>query len=110
MSQLDLLSGANLRDEGTARVSANEDAEWKAAVDVAIERLVHECRAGTRETFTCEDIRQIAGDPPHHANSMGARILRAQRRKLIRNVGWTRSTRPEAHACRLAEYAPGEGA
>lgn len=109
VDQLDLLSGEHLRDEGTARVDANEDDAWKAAVDVAIERLAHECRAGTRETFTAEDVRDLAGDPPNHANAMGARFLRAVKAGTIVGVGWTRSSRPAAHACRLQLYKAGEG-
>jgi hypothetical protein len=75
-----------------------------------VEALARLCAAGARESFTAEDVRAVVGDPPNHANSMGGVFLRAARRGVIVGVGWTRSTRREAHACRLQVYGPGPNA
>jgi hypothetical protein len=110
VSQLDLLSGPHLRDEGTNRVLAHEATLWRTQAFAAVEVLARLCAAGERETFTAEDVRAVVGDPPHHANSFGAVFLKAARRGDIVGVGWTRSTRREAHACRLQVYTAGEKA
>lgn len=101
-TQLDLLSGAELRDAGTEQVRSHNE-EWAERADVAVGRLAFETKLGEREHFCAEDVRLIVGDPPH-PNVMGSVFLRAVRRGVIRGVGWKRATRREGHACRMQMY------
>lgn len=101
-TQLDLLSGPELRDAGIAKVDEHAG-EWRHWADAAIANLAHLTRTGVLPYFTAENVRDLAGDPPH-PNQQGGRFLAAIRAGKIRRVGWMNSTRPEAHACRLAQY------
>lgn len=91
--------GRRRRDAGTAQVDANTAQAWRDAADRAITRL-----AATGRPFTADDVRAQAGDPPGHPNALGARFLAARRSGLLEEVGYVRSTRPDAHARRLVTY------
>lgn len=92
-------SGEERKAAGAAAVNANARQEWKARVDLAIDSLCI-----MRPTFTVDDIRAIAGDPPAHPNAFGARIIAAMRGGKIANAGYQKSTRPEAHARVIPVY------
>jgi hypothetical protein len=85
------------RDVGAALADEAETTAWRVAVDAAIAQLAE--RAGT---FTAEDVRQIAGDPPSHPNAMGARFMAASRRGLIRRVGFREAQRVTLHGHPIA--------
>lgn len=84
--------GDHLRDAGVARVLYNTPDKWKAAVLQAVRRL------SVAGSFTSEDVREIAGDPPHHANALPAMMNALSRKKMIKQVGWTKAKRPNQHS------------
>lgn len=96
---MDLMEGRRLRDEGMASVDAHESEEWRAYVDSIVEVF-----AASGEPFTAEEVRLIAGDPPHHPNAMGARFAYHIKRKTIERVGVRNATRGSAHARALMVY------
>lgn len=99
MSIQPTLTGDDLRDAGTSQVSANTPSDWKAECDRAIQFL-----ASSARTFTAEDVRAIAGDPPNHPNAMGARFLAAAKANLIERVGYQKPVRATRHANPLAVW------
>jgi hypothetical protein len=100
-------SGADLRDEGIARVSEH-NLNWLDACvsEVRLFRFMH-------VTFTGEDIRfhctQRVGHPAHH-NAWGALTNVCIRRDIIRPTGEHRPMRdPISHARQTPVYTRGEG-
>lgn len=89
--------GEALRDEGIGRVWSNAG-EWRTVAVAAVEQL-----ASAGGTFTAEDVRAIAGDPPH-PNAFGALLATCARRGLITKVGFTKAKRPSLHASDLAVW------
>lgn len=100
--QLDLLSGAYLRDQGAEQVRSHNE-EWAERADIAVGRLAFETILGIRDRFSAEDVRQVVGDPPHF-NCMGAVFLRARKRGLIQPCGEGKASRAVGHATRLRYY------
>lgn len=92
-------SGEELRDAGVSSVNKNTPEEWKAACRLAIARL-----ASTGETFTAEDVRKQIGDPPNHANAMGAQFIGAAKEGIIQKVGYAQPMRPSSHARCIASW------
>ena len=94
--QLEL--GEVLRDEGIARVEANHGNDWAQRADDAIAALV-----SRRLPFTADDVREMAGDPPH-PNLLGARLRAWSQSGRIVHWGWQRATRAERHASVLGVW------
>lgn len=91
--------GQRLRDRGEAQLSmASLWDDWPSRADRAIEYL-----ATTGRDFDAESIRDLCGDPGR-PNLLGARILAAARKGIIRRVGFRPATRPEAHARHVAVW------
>jgi hypothetical protein len=65
--------------------------EWATAGRSAVEVLV---RFGY--TFTAEDVRTIAGDPPAHGDAMGALLRSLSGEGLIEACGYDKAKRPDA--------------
>lgn len=91
------LTGEQLRDDGAERVTDNTREDWIAAADAAIVRLA---RSG--QPFSAEDVRAAVGDPPGHANAMGARMLAAAKHGLLEKIGYGKPTRASSHASVIA--------
>ena len=91
--------GAELRDQGAARVSGNTPDEWRNYVDGIIVTM-----ALSGQEFTAEDVRDFSGDPPNHPNAMGARFLSAVKRGTIVRSGFANSRRRSRHAGMIAVY------
>lgn len=72
--------------------------EWVKAARDAV--LVF-CRADIK--FSADDIRKRIGDPPV-PNALGALLNDCAKARLIRDVGTTRSTRPEAHGRKVTVW------
>lgn len=92
------LEGNRLRDQGIAQVDSHTPEAWKTSMDTAISTY-----AKTGQSFTAEDVREIAGEPPT-PNAMGARFLAAIQRGIIRKVGYRSARRSSAHARAIAVY------
>lgn len=92
--------GRKRRDEGAARVAANEQAhsEWTAE---AWNALLGLAKSGVE--FNGDEVRERAGDPVR-PNAMGSLFLHAVKAKLIERVGERQMARPGAHARRTAVY------
>jgi len=95
------MTGTELRDRGVARVHENTPSEWVSRFDGVILSM-----ASSGLEFSAEDVRGIAGDPPH-PNAIGARFLSAVRRGWITRVGYKNATRYASHARALAVYRGG---
>lgn len=54
-------------------------------------------------SFTSDEVRDVAGPPPS-PNSIGALIHAIAEEGRIREIGTTRSRRPEAHGRRLTKW------
>src|SRR6478672_12122711 len=65
---------STLRDAGCAAALNHTSQEWRKAADNAIAEL-----AMSVQDFTAEDVRVLAGDPPHHPNAMGSVMIKAMR-------------------------------
>jgi hypothetical protein len=85
--------------EGMALADGAASMDWKQRWDLAIRQL-----AKTRESFTAEDVREIAGDPTDHPNAIGARFAAASKSGLIRPVGIRKARRDDAHARVFREW------
>jgi hypothetical protein len=96
---MNTFTGKQLRDIGAAQVSENTCEEWVQTCDGIIMAM-----AASGVDFTAEDVRGMAGDPPHHPNAMGARFLAASKRNIIVRIGFSNSKRRERHASMLAVY------
>lgn len=92
------LEGNRMRDQGIAQVDSHTPEAWKTSMDTAISTY-----AKTGRTFTAEDVREIAGEPPT-PNAMGARFLQAMKRGIISKVGYRSAHRSSAHGRAIAVY------
>jgi hypothetical protein len=85
-------TGSELRNAGIAKVDEAVSTAWKRKADSAIEELSY-----TREDFTADEVRAVAGAPPGHPNAMGARFAYAARLGIIARVGYRPSDRADRH-------------
>lgn len=94
LHQLDLEAALAAKEAGQAQADANADILWREGVDRAIRRL-----AASGRTFTADDVRAVAGDPPpgFSPNAMGSAFTRASKAGVIRMVGFTTSSRVIGH-------------
>jgi hypothetical protein len=74
-------------------------AEWAAKAQWYIDWTVP-----PGKTFTADDLRAFAGNPPGHGDAMGAVFRSAARAGLITCTGTTTSKRPDAHGRLLREW------
>lgn len=74
-------------------------AAYRSEAAAVIDVLAHSAK-----TFTAEDVRALAGSPPHHHNAMGAIMSGAQQAGIIRVVGYTKARRPSSHVRILRVY------
>lgn len=92
-------TGRQLKEEGIARVAANNRYFQEVAESVIIEL------ARKREPFTAEEVRERLekiGWPVPHPNSMGAAFSTAVKHGYIEATGFSRSAnRASAHSRRL---------
>jgi hypothetical protein len=95
----DAALGRLLRDQGIELVDLNSDKSWKQVVDAAIDLF-----AGTGDTFTADDIRELGLPEPHAPQAWGARFRYASRRGIVRHVGYAPSRRPTAHVRPVAVW------
>ena len=95
------MTATSLRDRGVARVSENTPSDWVSRFDGVILTM-----ASSGSEFSAEDVRLLAGDPPH-PNAIGGRFLAAVRRGWITRVGYKNATRNASHARALAVYRGG---
>lgn len=90
-------TGPELRDEGAESVLEHATREWR---ERASRSIGHLARSG--KDFTSEDVRELAGDPPHHPNALPAAMLAAVKAGSIVFTGRiAASTRPNCHAAML---------
>ena len=101
VEQLDLLEAMRRREAGQDLAIEWANTEYKERLTSAIKVL-----AARGESFSSDDIRQLAGDPPagQSPNLVGALVNHALRSGLIHNIGWTRSTRVVGHANLVGRY------
>jgi hypothetical protein len=66
---------------------ALDDDGWRDRAKDAIQTLIER-----DATFTAEDIRELAGDPPE-PNDLGPILMTAHKRKIIERVGYQPATR-----------------
>jgi hypothetical protein len=92
--QLDIFDAISQRDQGLTQVIESSDAGYRDKLLAAIEVL-----AASGESFTADDVRQGAGDPPAgtHPNIAGAIFQQAVKAGLIRTVGFAHSVRAVGH-------------
>ena len=99
MNQLELFTGAQLRDKGIKLASDNAGQEWN---DKALDCLIMYLGIINNNKFTCEDFRQwISEDllpPPPHLRAYGAVIVKAKKLKLIKHVGYATCNTPRVHS------------
>jgi hypothetical protein len=83
VSQLDLFSGRDLRDDGIARVTSNAG-KWTDRAFSAV------CTLPPGWTGLGEDVRayvlKVVG-PPHHHNAWGGLVMKAMRRAVLADTG-----------------------
>lgn len=94
MTQLSLLTGAELKEAGIKQVIENDDSEILSLILDCIEHAF--C---FKYVVTADDVRAIMQQErivPHHPNLVGAAFRTACARGLIRRVGTIKSSRPEA--------------
>jgi hypothetical protein len=97
-----MTSGRELKEEGISRALGNPSAApWRA---VAREALLQLIKAGD-ESFTSEDVTDIAGQPPH-PNQVGALFSGAARRGWIIRTGFINAERANQHAALISVWAP----
>lgn len=91
-------SGETRKLRGIGRVT-DHNGEWLGNVLALVARLAI---LQGRDGFTVEDVRALAerrGLPePDHPNAWGAAMHVARRRGLIREAGYRKATRADAHA------------
>ena len=103
MTQISLFQaqdeGLRRRDEGIAKVTANQEPSWQDAGLDLIRRL-----AATGAEFSSDALPEGFRAKATHPNAIGALFAVAQRDRIIARVGWTKSTRPEAHSRVIPTY------
>ncbi len=99
-AQLDLLEALRQREEGMDQALLSFDV-YRESYMHAIELLA---RGGA--TFTADDCRSLAGDPPSTVspNVLGALVNAAAKAGLIEPVGWSRSGRVIGHGNVLVSW------
>jgi hypothetical protein len=65
---------------------------WKAKANKALEELIRE-----GSYFSADDLVELVGMPPR-PNMLGGVFIGARRAGLIKPMGYTQASRPEAHA------------
>lgn len=100
-----MTTGEELRDEGMARVLANEGpGQWRAAVDRIITSLI---RHG--EPFTSDDIHarlDELGLVAHHPNALPSIIGGVAKAGRIQRAGLVKTTRQSGHARMVTQWVP----
>lgn len=88
--------GRALRDAGVAAAGSTAPGAlvtaWKAKANKALEELIRE-----GSYFSADDLVDLVGLPPRR-NMLGGVFIGARRAGLIKPVGYTQASRPEAHA------------
>lgn len=96
---MSLAEGRAARDAGITQALENPMLPpWKVVAAGMIDRLISE-----RESFTSEDLRALAGDPPTAA-AMGAVFNAAARQGKIRRIGFDQATRTTSHATMIGRW------
>jgi hypothetical protein len=91
-------SGEQLRDRGVALVDTTED-QWQVEADRALSYLL-----ATKAPFTAADLTDLVG-MPGHPNKVGAFIIGAARRGVIRPTGhYVKARRAASHARVMREW------
>ena len=101
VAQLDLLEAIRQREVGMDQALLSVDEEYRESYMHAIELLA---RGGA--TFTADDVRSLAGDPPSTVspNVLGALVNAAAKAGLIEPVGYLRSGRVIGHGNVLVSW------
>jgi hypothetical protein len=97
------LSGEDYKQLGMNMAEAFADDEWKDRVDRVIRDL-----AARGLPFNAETVREIAGDPPGHANAFGGRFYAAAHKGIIVKTGYANATRPSLHSHPIATWVGAE--
>lgn len=92
------MTGAELRDEGVARVDRATHNDWKHRCDSIIQAM-----AQSGLPFTVEDVRVWVPEPTS-PNAWGARFLAACKAGWIECTGYAKATRAKAHSRVVAIY------
>jgi hypothetical protein len=91
-----LAEGRARRDAGVAAAGTTAPGAlvtaWKAKASKGLEDLIRE-----GSYFSADDLVALVGLPPRR-NMLGGVFIGARKAGLIRPVGYTQATRPEAHA------------
>lgn len=93
MIQMDLVEAIRQRELGMERV-LDPKSQYRTAVEAAIKIL-----AMAGQEFSSDDVRELAGDPPHDVstNTTGALFSAAAKAGLIQHVGYRISARVKGH-------------
>lgn len=104
-----MLEGAILRDEGIAKVLANQTDDWKDKARSSSRDFIFRLPVGA--SFTGEDVRlaaqTVAGQPIHHnawGGIIGSAIKDALRIGFVELVGLAPARSKSAHARRYPQY------
>ena len=93
------MSGYTLKEAGCAKVIDNTPDDWKEAALAIIKAM-----ASSGMSFSAEDVRQLAGDPPNHPNAFGAIFNAAAKTGLIIRIGDFIAKRDNARCRRISLY------
>ena len=96
-----LFDALQAADEAIARVDRNANPDWKEEAARAIWK-----RSKSGETFTTDEIMEdlaAVGVETHDARALGPVMRRAIRKKIVTEVGMTRSRR--RHGARIPVYS-----
>jgi hypothetical protein len=99
VEQLDIFEAMRRRTAGQDLVIARADTDYRERLTAAIKVL-----AASAEAFCSDNIRSVAGNPPCNPNLIGAVVQGAMKHGLIKQVGWTRSSRIIGHGNRVGLY------
>lgn len=93
-------TGDQLRDEGIAKVTANNE-DWMSKFFAAAEKVL--AKDGE---VTSESIVAVCGYPDGHSSAIGA-AMRALARKLkLSKTGYINATSPKSHSAVIAVWKP----
>jgi len=93
----DQLEGEVLKAEGMALAGSGPDWAWKHYFRICGEDLA---RKG--DSFTAEDVLQLAGPPPGSPNVVGPAMNSLARELKLTKVGYRPAKRPSRHAAIVA--------